>query len=105
MKLIESELPEGITPCKKAYLRAIGLKKRDRKKKGHIFNFGYYSTDTTCESLVNSAKDFILKEMKDCGGKFEIVLNNHEIEMRDNMKIERFSFDDLYNNDILVVHL
>lgn len=105
-QLTESDFIEGITQTKKAYVYCTGIKKRCRNIARHQLELGHFTPETKCENLKDIAKYTIEKEMKTVqGSRFEISLQNEEIEIENDMKITRFKSSDIFNRERLEVIL
>lgn len=98
-----TDFKNGITKCKKASVICIGIRKKCRTVDRQNFALGYFSVDTTCNDLKSEAKDFLIKNMKRIDSSAEIILQNHEVEIRDDMKIEKFSLSDIFNAERLAL--
>jgi hypothetical protein len=106
MRLDDSNLNEGVHPCKKVYVRCQGLKRRDKKIKNHNFIVGFYHPNALMKDCELDAVATIKEEMKTLTNRnCEISIQNYTIEIKDNMRIEKFSSNDIFDAEKKVVEV
>jgi len=94
------KLPEGSHKLKKIYVYCQGLKKRDRKIKNHSFLLGYFEPSVNVDQFEETAKTFIREKMNTLyKPQFEISLQDTEIKIQGDMRIERFSCYDIFDRE------
>ena len=82
--------------CKKVYVYCKGLKKRCRSVNRHNLNLGYFTPDTQDAEYIEEARKALAAMMLMVYLPAEISITNHQIELRNGMRIERFSSTDIF---------